>query len=829
MAKKPKRQPDAARRAKLTIQRRTMYLLMAFGICSFLALFAKAYDLTINRHEEMQERASSQQTQSTTISASRGTIYDRNGDTLAISATADTIFLDPKMIQERADELDKARAEAMVEGVEAGESLPISGEEYKELIASELSRILDLDEQGILDKMEKTWSQYEVLKRQVEKEIGDQVRSFITDNVTGKRIQGIHLLSDAKRYYPHGALASHVLGFLNKDNVGSYGLEAVYESELEGTTGLVVTARDGNNQEIMFQYEQYYDAKDGNSLQLTIDSTIQHYLESGLEEMIARFDASNGAAGIVMDPNSGAILAMASSPNYDVNDPWSIYDSRLQAQLDELLSGGEDTEAQEEGTAGETAAEAGEETGGEDAAETDGGSGTAGASALQEAYNDLLGDLQMLQWRNKAVNDTYEPGSTFKILTLATALEEGTVNLNSTFNCTGSIKVDGWTIGCSKKAGHGVQTLTEAAGNSCNPAFINIGFSVGTDTFYDYMEAFGLFDPTGVDLNGDAVGVVASRDAFTTLDLASYSFGQNFTVTPLQMITAQAACINGGYLYTPYLVDKELDSNGNVISQHDATPVRQVISAETSATVRQILEYVVSDGTGKNGQVAGYRIGGKTGTADKRGTKDPVTNPQGDVVVSFLCFAPADDPQVIMLLTMDTPSRTTGTYVSGGNMVAPTASSIMSNILPYLGIAPQYTEEEMSSADATVPYVVGMTEEEAAAKLASYGFENYRTVGDGATVTDQTPLGGAIVPASAEIILYMGAEKSTELCTVPSLAGLSATQANTALTNAGLIMKTTGAGSSGARVISQSLAEGAQVAAGTVVTVQMGEKGSTAD
>ena len=821
MANRPKRQPDAARRAKLTIQRRTMYLLMAFGVCSFLALFAKAYDLTINRHEEMQGRASSQQTQSTTISASRGTIYDRNGETLAISATADTIFLDPKMIQERADELDKERAEALTKGVEDGESLPITGEEYKELIATELSQILDLEADSIREKMEKTWSQYEILKKRVDKEIGDQVRSFITDNVTGKNIQGIHLLSDAKRYYPHGTLASHVLGFLNSDNIGIYGLEAVYEEELEGTTGLVVTARDGNNQEIMFQYEQYYDAKDGNSLQLTIDSTIQHYLESGLEEMISRFDASNGAAGIVMDPNSGAILAMASSPNYDVNNPWTIYDTRLQAQLDELLTGEGDSETEDETADADETAE-------ETAEEADGESGTESSSTLQDDYNDLLGNLQLTQWRNKAVNDTYEPGSTFKILTLATALEEGTVNLNSTFNCTGSIKVDGWTIGCSKRAVHGTQTLTQAVGNSCNPAFINIGFSVGTDTFYDYMEAFGLFDPTGVDLQGDAVGIAASKDTFTQLDLAAYSFGQNFTVTPLQMITAQAACINGGYLYTPYLVDKEIDSDGNVISQHDATPVRQVVSEETSATVREILEYVVAEGTGKNGQVAGYRIGGKTGTADKRGTQTD-DNPQGDVVVSFLCFAPADDPQVIMLLTMDTPSRTTGTYVSGGNMVAPTASSIMSNILPYLGIAPQYTEEEMSSADATVPYVVGMTEEEAAAKLASYGFNNYRTVGDGATVTDQTPLGGAIVPASAEIILYMGAEKSTDLCTVPNVVGLSATQANTALANAGLIMKTTGAGSSSARVISQSLEANAQVAAGTVVTVQMGEKGSTAD
>ena len=294
---------------------------------------------------------------------------------------------------------------------------------------------------------------------------------------------------------------------------------------------------------------------------------------------------------------------------------------------------------------------------------------------------------------------------------------------------------------------------------------------------------------------------------------------------------ADVALEEGAFFLEDILGLQVVDEDGNVLSQHDATPVRQVTSEETSSTVRDILEYVVAEGTGKNGQVAGYRIGGKTGTADIRGTKDPVTNPLGDIVVSFLCFAPADDPQVIMLLTLDTPARDTGTYPSGGNMVAPTASSIMADILPYLGISPQYTEEDASAADATVPYVVGMSEAEAAQRLSEYGFTSYRTVGDGETVTDQTPLGGAIVPTSAEIILYMGAEKSEELCTVPNLIGLTASQANQALTNAGLIMKTAGASGddSGVRVISQSHGEGTQLEAGTVVTVQLGQSGSTAD
>ena len=801
MANQNKRQQDAVRRAKLTIQRRTLALLVVFGVVAFAVLFAKVYDLTINRHEEMKEMASSQQTRSTTISASRGTIYDRNGNTLAISATADTVFLDPAAIQRRAEELDQERALAMVEGLKEGETLPITGAEYRELIATTLAEILEMEEESIYKRMERTFSMYEIIKKRVDRDVGNEIREFISNNVTGKRIQGIYLESDAKRYYPYSSLAAHALGFLDEDNQGAYGLEAIYNDDLEGSTGLVVTAKDARNQEIMFQYEQYYDAEDGYSLQLTIDSAIQSYVEKGLEDMISKYGAKNGAAGIVMDVNSGALLAVASSPNYDLNDHRAVIDRLLLKELDDVTPKNGEGEPVEEMT-----------------------------EEQRSAYNDVLGALQLKQWRNKAINDTYEPGSTYKILTLAAALEEGKVNLNSSFECSGSTVVDGWTMHCSKKGGHGTQSLTVATANSCNPAFINIGLSVGTSTYYQYMKNFGLFSKTGVDLQGEAVGVAASEKNFKPIDLASYSFGQNFTVTPLQIIAAQAACVNGGYLYAPYVVEKVMDSDGNIIRQHDATPVRQVISEETSATVREILEYVVSDGTGKNGQVAGYRIGGKTGTADKANTKT-YSNPQGDIVVSFLCFAPADDPQVIMLLTLDTPSRNTGTYPSGGNMVAPTSSAVMADILPYLGIAPQYTEEELGDADVTVPYLVGMSEVEAAAKLTEYGLTAYRTVGDGETVTDQTPAGGAIVPGSAEIILYMGAEKSGEPCIVPKVMGLTPAQANKAITNAGLIMKSTGASSDGGsvKVISQSHAEGTEAEAGTVITVQMGQSSNTAD
>ncbi len=795
-ASKEKRKQDTLRRAKAVIQRRTIYLMLGFGVAAFLALFAKAYDLTINQHDELQARASRQQTSSTTISASRGTIYDRNGVILAKSATADTVFLDPVVIKKQADALDEERAKKVAEGLKEGEKLPVSGEEYKDIIAKKLAEILELEEEAVREKMEKTWSMYETLRTRVDRDIGDEIRAFIADNETGRTIQGIHLSSDAKRYYPYGALASHVIGFLDGDNKGAYGLEAIYEEELQGTKGVEVTAKDANGSQIMFQYEQHYDAEDGNSLQLTLDANIQSYLERGLEDMVSKFGGKYGATGVVMDPRNGAILAIASNPNYDVNEPRQLYTEKFQeelAQVDEEYP---------------------PEPGKEHSAE----------------YYDKLAELQKKQWRSKAVNDTYEPGSTFKVLTLAMGLEEGVINLNSNFTCNGGLQVGDRFINCSNKLGHGSQNLKEAVGHSCNPAFMNIGFAVGSNKFYDYLLDFGLQDKTGVDLQGDVGGILIDRDVFVKADiyLATNSFGQTFNVTPLQLITAQSACINGGYLYTPYVVEKELDSDGNVIKQHDATPVRQVISEETSATVREILEYVVSDGGGRNGQVAGYRIGGKTGTADKTGIKDE--NGYNEVVVSFMCFAPADDPQVIMLLTLDTPSRFTGTFVSGGNMAAPTASAIMSDILPYLGIAPQYDDEDAGSADSTVPYVVGLTKDEAAAKLTEYGFSAYRTVGGGDTVTDQTPVGGAIVPASAEIILYMGAEKSGEPCTVPNVVGLSASEANKAITNAGLIMKSTGAsGTKGIKAISQSLEPEKQVPAGTVVTVQMGQTVQHAD
>ncbi len=739
----PKRRPDSARRANRIIQQRTLLLLALLGVGSFVLLFFQLYKLQIRQHDELQNLAVRQQTLRTTVEASRGMIYDRNSDILAISSTAENVCVSP---------LDIAR-----------------NEQDQELIANGLGEILGVEPAYILDEMKNTASQYEVIKSKVEQETADKVRAFISEN----KIKGVFLRPTSKRYYPYSSLAAHVIGFVNA-NGGAYGLEAVYDEALTGQSGMVVSARDRDGRPLLYDYEQYFDAENGDSLVTTLDKTVQYYLEKGLEELESRYGTGVGATGIVIDVNTGGVLAMASLPTYDLNAPAAIFNKEMLA-----------------------------------------------AGMSDEELSAAAKDLQNVQWRNKAINDTFQPGSTFKIITLAMALEEGKVKLSDTFSCSGYLMVEGAKINCSKRTGHGQQDLITAFANSCNPAFMNIGMRLGNTTFYNYMKAFGLTGKSGIDTTGEASGFVNKEIEYSTLALACYSFGQNFNVTPLSLINAQAACVNGGYLRKPYIVSEVLDQEGNVKYRHDTTPLRQVISEDTSKTVRDIMEYEVESGTGKNGKVVGYRIGGKTGTADQI---------DGSVTVSFTCCAPADDPQIMMLLTLSNASDKTGTYRSGGNMAAPVASSVMAEILPYLGIEPTYSADELVGADKTVPNVVGLSLDAATAKLKAEGF-SCRGIGAGETVTDQTPLGGAIVPNNAEILLYLGAEKSTELCIVPSVVGDSAATANRKLTDAGLIMSVSGASggsSASVRAISQSEEAGKEVPAGTVVRVQFSD-GSVRD
>ena len=806
MASNPRRKSDAARRANQVIRSRTVLVMLLLGIVTFAVLFWKLYDIQIRQHSVLQEKAIEQQTRSAVVNASRGTVYDRNLNTLAISATAEDVNISPMRIAEFVESQKEKQEKAAKKAADKGETYTAPILRDQAYIAKGLSRILGVEQETLENRMTKTNYDYWNIKKRADQTVSDEVRRFINGEIDPDgnevpesdrvKLQGVWLQPSSKRYYLYGSLASGVLGFVNSDGVGSVGLEAKYDDTLTGTAGYTISARNAAGTELMYNYEQIFDAENGHSLVLTLDANVQMSLENGLESMLKKYGAKNGGTGIVMDVNSGAIVAMASYPNYDLNDYGTIFDDALKTKLDTEL------------------------------AKIDAKRSTyESEEAYAEARSAAINSAVQSQWRNKCIDSTYEPGSTYKPITLAAALEEGKVSKSSTFYCSGSTRVQGWNkaIWCSNHSGHGQQTLIEAVGHSCNPAFISMGLSVGTETYYKYLKSFGLMDKTGIDMIGEVKGIFQDEKSFNSqvVSLASYSFGQTFNVTPIELIRAQAACVNGGYLYQPYIVEQVLDEDGNVLSQHDSTPMRQVISEETSAIVREALEYVVSSGSGKNGQVAGYRIGGKTGTADK--------GQSGDVVVSFLCFAPADDPQVIMLLTMDTPSRYTGTYVSGGNMVAPIASSIMSEVLPYLGVEPSYSAEELLGMDTTVPNVIGMSVEEAKSKLSERGLA-CKLHGDGQTITDQTPAGGAIIPGKSAVILYAGADKSTAKCKVPYLIGKTPSEANTAATGAGLFIRFSGATaseSSAVRVLSQTIEAGTEVEAGTVITVQLGDTSVT--
>lgn len=749
------RKSEQIRRANRVIQSRSFILMLVMGVLLFVVLFFKLYQLQIGRHDELQKKAINQQVRSTVVTASRGTIYDASGNILAISSTAETVFLDPNAIDKALSDTEK----------------PVAW--TRELIAQRLGEILGISEDSILEKMERTYSQYEVLKLRVDEDVANEVRSFINEY----SVKGIYLSPDAKRYYPYGTLASQVIGFVGTDNTGLYGLEAQYEDQLEGQTGLVVTARDNAGNDLLYEYEQYHAAQNGSNLVLTLDATVQYYLEKGIEEMLDQFDAKNGATGIVMNAKTGGILAMASYPNYDLNDASTVQDARLRAAIED------------------------------------------GSASLSE--------MQLRQWRNKALNDTYEPGSTFKILTLAAALEEGVIDESTTVNCTGSINVMGSTIRCSNHDGHGQQSLVETVAHSCNPAFITYGLKVGTEKYYDYMKSFGLMDQTGIDLGGEATGIFASPENMTQLDLACYAFGQNCNVTPVALIAAQAACINGGYLHTPYLVDQITDSDGNVTYQHDSTATRQVVSEQTSAKVRECLEYVVSSGTGKNGQVTGYRIGGKTATSEIEKERDEtgkITDTEDRYTASFIGVAPMDDPQIAVLVSInDLPESVPH---GGGAIAAPVVGRIMEDVLPYIGVTASYEENESDRREQTVPNVIGMTRDAADEALTNSGFE-YIIHGEGETVTDQVPSSGIRIPASGRVILYMGEDKPTEQIEVPNVSGMDPDTCRDTLEEYGLYLKQRGVATSqitgDTTASSQSPAAGTKVSIGSVITVEFSD------
>ncbi len=631
-------------------------------------------------------------------------------------------------------------------------------------VALGLSEILDLDYEETYKKLTKN-TYYEVIKRKIEKDTADKVRKFIEKN----DVVGIRLDQDTKRFYPYGNFASHILGITGTDNQGLSGIEMMYDKYLKGSPGRVVSAKTAGGKDMPFTYEKMVAPKDGLNVVLTIDESIQRFAEKHLETAVLENKLGNGAACIVMEVKTGNILAMTTKPDFDLNQAFTIQNPEAAEQL-EQLKGDERT----------------------------------------EFYNT---ELQKM-WRNKAVSDTYEPGSTFKIFTMAMALEEKTNALDDTFYCGGSKRVEDRTIRCWKAGGHGQQTFVQAAQNSCNPAFIDIGLNIGSQKFYDYFQGFGFLRKTGIDLEGEALGLFHPRNAFNEIQLATSAFGQTFNVTPLQMISGVSAVANGGKLMEPKLVQKLTDADGNVVVSYDDKVVRQIISEETCSTLCTVLESVVSEGGGSGAYIKGFRVAGKTGTAEKvpRGT--------GKYVASFIGFAPADDPQIAVLVMLDEPN---GHAYYGGTIAAPVARNIFEDTLNYLNIEAAYTPEELLTIEKNVPNVTGKPLAEAKKILEASGLK-VMVDGDGENVLNQIPKGGIKVNQSSTIMLYTTENQEPAKTVVPNVLNCSVSKASALISQANLNISVMGAGvnlnQSGLVSYKQEPAAGTEVEIGRIVTVE---------
>ena len=745
--------------------RRALFLMSVCGIVAFFILAVRLFRLQVSEHERYESAALEQQLRTTTLYARRGTITDRNGNVLALSADAWSIYLCPSEL---------ARYD-----------------EDKEMIAEGLSNILSVDPEKIRALCDDRSAWYKTVLRRADYETTEKVRSF-------KNAHGLHSIkieSDNKRVYPYSSLASHVIGFVGADNTGLAGVEYSYNSLLSGKNGSVSRLKNSAGSDMLFtSWEEVNQAKNGAELQLTLDVRLQYFLEKQLKQAVEDYSIQNGAAAIAVNPKTGGILAMASLGNFDLNNYALVPDEIMEL------------------------------------------------AAQQENGEAIIDEARQKQWRNKAVSDTYEPGSTFKILTLAMALEEGIVSDNSSFYCGGSMNVlgRGKPLKCWKTAGHGSQTLTQAAQHSCNVAFATIGLRLGEETFYRYCEAFGLFEgsedenarltgKTGIALPGESGSIWWSRKVFCNSEnlsqLAAASFGQTFNITPIQLCMAVSACCNGGYLMEPKLVERITYSDGTVETV-DPKVLRQVISESTSKKLNSILEKVVSDkkeGTGKNASVAGYPVCGKTGTSEK--VAQNVITGEKEYIVSFIGYAPANDPQILVLVLLDAPSPDSGIYISGGQMAAPVVGAFLSEALPVMGIVPSYSPEEQAGLDKEVPEVIGMDSESAAKALLESGL-SYKASGAGNSVTAQLPAAGTTVAGGSSVLLYLGTMPDERTARVPELSGLSYREAREALAAQGLFLSSENTSlvqEDSVTVRSQSLRSGSSLPLGGVVRVTLAD------
>ena len=750
--------------------RRILIAMAILGVAGFGVVLARLYSLMVSQYDVYSRLALSNQSRTTRVEAERGDIYDRNMNILAASVGVENVYLNPQ-------ELKQTR-----------QDIPA--------VSAALGQILEKDPRWIEEQAVNYRRRYMQIGTRVSQDTAGKIRSYINEN----NISGIHLEPAAQRIYPYGSLAAQVIGFTNAGGEGSEGVEAAYDSYLTGQLGKVITTKGNNEMDMPFSYENYLASRKGCSVILTLDATVQACLEKQMAAAIDRYQVQNGAFGLVMNCKTGEILAMATLGSYNPNAYLEIADPQVQARLAELqgnyLQNPPESEAY-----------------------------TAG----KQAYEQALTAARLKQWRNRVLSDGYEPGSTFKVLTMAAALDCGAIDLNTPFHCAGAEQIPGRAqkLHCWRSTGHGSQKTPQALQNSCNLAFAHIALKLGGERFYDYIKNFGILEKTGIDLAGESKGIffdrslVVDTDKWGTASLTSGSFGQTFKITPLQLVRAIASVVNGGELLEPYIVSEILDDNGNTVLKQEPTVVRRTIREETSEIMRGLIRSVVTEGTAKNAQVAGFSIGGKTGTSEKIDVFDENGQRVLDKIVSFVGIAPMEDPEYIVLVALDTPSRETGIYISGGVMAAPTVGAVMGDILPYLGAERNYGAEEAASREVVVPELTGKTAGEARSLLKELGLQGEFS-GEEETVTGQIPGPGQTVPGGSTLLVYLGSEAQARQVTVPDFAGMHRDQAADAAGKLGLYLLITGNPevSPNVTVTNQDIPAGTQVSQGSTVTLE---------
>ncbi len=753
-------------------------------IAMVAALIIQLFKLSVIDNGFYQDKANEVHFGEISISANRGSIYDANGVILAQSATVYKVYMDPDLFKSELEEIGN---------VEEGHVSP-EAEALRTQVISFLAQKLEISDSKIKEAMNAN-TQYEVLKTKVEKSVADEIIAFMDEN----DLNSIQIEQDTKRYYPQDELAASVIGFTNGDGDGQYGIEAQYDEYLAGTDGKVISAKDAYGNEMPYRYAKTYEAQDGNSVYLTIDRTLQYSLEKNLEEAVSQFQIENRACGIIMNAKTGAILAMATAPGFNLNTPGDVSDQLIaqMAQDMEFYKGIVDPN----------------EYITEDRAKT------LVKSLTEKQYDEAYMASREQQWKNKAITELYIPGSVFKVITSSAALEEKAITVNDSFDCTGElIVVDGTDpIHCWKTSGHGLQTFTEAITNSCNPAFMEIGRRLGADKFFDYFKSFGLTERTGIDLPAEATSYYQSLNGMGAVELASCSFGQTNKITPIEMITSYAAVINGGELVKPYVVSKIVDNDGNVVLTNEKTVKRQVISKETSELMCETLEEVAV----QNGAyIKGYHVGGKSGTSEKLDEYAGTDEEPMRYVASYCCFAPANDPEIILLIMADEPMS--GEYY-GSKVAVPCSRKVMEEVLPYLGYYPEYTTEEAQNLDVVIPLVEDLTVEEAKKQIESEGL-SCEVVGEGQTVIGQMPVTGTTVAPGGIVILYTEKNYKTEYVEVPDMTGYTVGDANYIMTSYGLNFIAGGASTDNGNAVvqSQSTPIGSKVPRGTVIELTFG-------